>query len=124
MSLLLLLALLMPHTCDAIRPTMMMVLRQGQLSTMPTIRNAPLTKTAYRMAPSDDANGSSDDSTIKGSLINDSDATPEGYLSSDINKIGDNKQLRVLLYISFALLPCLLLVPFFLNREFVPPTDF
>ena len=75
------------------------------------------------MVSTDDA----DDATSKGSFINgssDSDATPEGYLSSDISKIGDSKQLRVLLYIGFALLPCLLLVPFFLNREFVPPTDF
>jgi hypothetical protein len=50
-------------------------------------------------------------------------APPEGYLSSDINSLGEGKQLRVLIYIGLALLPCLLLVPFFLSREFIPPSD-
>lgn len=47
----------------------------------------------------------------------------EGYVSSDIASIGSGKKIRVLLYIALALLPCLLLVPFFLNRDFVPPSD-
>lgn len=48
---------------------------------------------------------------------------PEGYLNSDFSAIGDGKQFRVLLYIGLALIPCLLLVPFFLSRDFVPPVD-
>jgi len=47
----------------------------------------------------------------------------EGYLSPDFSTIGDGKQIRVLLYIGLALIPCLALVPFFLSREFVPPID-
>lgn len=47
----------------------------------------------------------------------------QGYLSSDISKMESGKQVRVLLYISLALLPCLLLIPFFMNRDFVPPID-
>lgn len=49
--------------------------------------------------------------------------TPEGYLSADFNAVGDGKQIRVLVYIALALLPCLALIPFFLSRDFVPPTD-
>lgn len=52
-----------------------------------------------------------------------SEGTPEGYLNADISKIGDGKQLRVLIYIGFALVPVLFLVPFFLSRDFVPPVD-
>lgn len=47
----------------------------------------------------------------------------EGYLNSDLNKIDDSKQTRVFLYIILALAPCLLLVPFLMTRDFVPPTD-
>ena len=47
----------------------------------------------------------------------------QGYLSSDLNSLGDNKQWRVLLYIVLALLPCLFLIPFFMSRDFVPPID-
>jgi len=47
----------------------------------------------------------------------------EGYLSPDFSSIGDGKQIRVLLYIGLALIPCLALIPFFLSREFVPPID-
>ena len=49
-------------------------------------------------------------------------ARPQGYLSSDLNKLEDGKQNRVLAYIGLALVPCLFLVPFFLSRDFVPPT--
>ena len=41
----------------------------------------------------------------------------------DMSQMGqekDAKQLRVLLYIFFALLPCLLLVPFMMQRDFLP----
>ena len=51
------------------------------------------------------------------------DSKPEGYMSSDLTSMEDGKQFRVLAYILIALLPCLLLVPFFLSRDFVPPTD-
>jgi len=47
----------------------------------------------------------------------------QGYVSSDIRNMGSGKQTRVLLYISLALLPCLLLIPFFMNRDFLPPMD-
>lgn len=49
-------------------------------------------------------------------------SSPQGYLSSDMNKMEDGKQNRVLAYIGLALIPCLFLVPFFLSRDFVPPT--
>lgn len=48
---------------------------------------------------------------------------PQGYLSPDFNSVGDGKQIRVLVYIVLALLPCIFLVPFFLSRDFVPPMD-
>jgi hypothetical protein len=48
---------------------------------------------------------------------------PEGYLSSDLTNLEDGKQLRVLIYIVLALLPCLFLIPFMMTRDFVPPTD-
>ena len=51
------------------------------------------------------------------------DASVEGYLSSDINSLKDGKQLRVFLYIFFALVPCLLLIPFIMSRDFTPAID-
>ena len=48
---------------------------------------------------------------------------PQGYLNADFSTIGDGKQLRVLVYIGLALVPVLFLVPFFMSRDFVPPTD-
>jgi len=55
--------------------------------------------------------------------LSNKDDNVEGFLQTDIKKIGDGKQARVLLYVSLALLPCLLLIPFFLSRDFVPPSD-
>ena len=49
--------------------------------------------------------------------------SPDGYLNTDFNSIADGKKTRVLVYIVLALLPCLLLVPFFLSRDFIPPVD-
>jgi len=46
----------------------------------------------------------------------------EGYLNTDFKKVGQEKQSRVLAYIVLALVPCLFLVPFFMSRDFVPPT--
>lgn len=51
----------------------------------------------------------------------------EGYLNMDMNQMSsekDGKQTRVFLYITFALLPCLLLVPFMMQRDFLPATEF
>jgi len=48
---------------------------------------------------------------------------PQGYLNTDLNKMEDGKQARVLAYIGLALVPCLFLVPFFLSRDFVPPVE-
>lgn len=48
---------------------------------------------------------------------------PQGYASSDLDSLGEGKQLRVLAYIGLALIPCLFLVPFFLARDFVPPIE-
>jgi len=53
---------------------------------------------------------------------NDKDGAPQGYLSSDLKSMGEGKQSRVLAYIALALVPCLFLVPFFLSRDFQPPT--
>ncbi len=44
----------------------------------------------------------------------------QGYLEPDMNKLSDDKQSRVLAYIALALAPCLLLIPFFMSRDFVP----
>ena len=48
---------------------------------------------------------------------------PQGYASSDLDALGEGKQLRALAYIGLALVPCLFLVPFFLARDFVPPVE-
>lgn len=53
-----------------------------------------------------------------------SDIAPEGFLSSDFRTVGDGKQIRVIAYIVLSLIPCLFLVPFFLSRDFVPPSEF
>ena len=50
-------------------------------------------------------------------------STPQGYMSSDLSSMEDGKKGRVLAYILIALLPCLGLVPFILNRDFVPPVE-
>ena len=72
----------------------------------------------------DDKNEREKDNTIysiKTSPANsNSNSIPEGYIGTDLNSLGDGKQTRVLVYIILALLPCLLLVPFFLSRDFVP----
>lgn len=47
----------------------------------------------------------------------------EGYLQSDIKNLNDGKQIRVFLYIILALLPCLLLIPFLMARDFTPVMD-
>ena len=44
----------------------------------------------------------------------------EGYLNPDLSKMDDSKLSRVVVYILVALLPTLLLVPFYLSRNFVP----
>jgi hypothetical protein len=56
-------------------------------------------------------------------LIAKPNAKPEGYMSSDLSSNEDGKQGRVLSYILFALVPVLVLVPFFLSRGFDPPVD-
>lgn len=45
----------------------------------------------------------------------------EGYLNPDLNKMDEGKVSRVAAYILIALLPCLLLVPFYMSRSFQPP---
>jgi len=54
---------------------------------------------------------------------NNKNGLTQGYLNTDIKKMGTEKKSRVLAYILLALLPCLFLVPFFMSRDFVPPTD-
>lgn len=56
-------------------------------------------------------------------LVAKPNAKPEGYMSSDLSSNEDGKQGRVLSYILFALVPVLVLVPFFLSRGFDPPVD-
>ena len=48
---------------------------------------------------------------------------PQGYMSSDLSSMEDGKKGRVVAYILIALLPCLGLIPFILNRDFVPPVE-
>ena len=45
----------------------------------------------------------------------------EGYLNPDLSKMDEGKVSRVAAYILIALLPCLLLVPFYMSRSFQPP---
>jgi hypothetical protein len=47
---------------------------------------------------------------------------PDGYLNQDIKNMAGEQKSRVFAYIGLALLPCLFLVPFFLSRDFTPPT--
>ena len=51
----------------------------------------------------------------------------EGFLNNDLLSMESGKQVRVTLYIVLAILPCLLLIPFMMDRSFVPadidPTD-
>lgn len=47
---------------------------------------------------------------------------PDGYLNQDIKSMAGEQKSRVLAYIGLALVPCLFLVPFFLSRDFTPPT--
>jgi hypothetical protein len=56
-------------------------------------------------------------------LVAKPNAKPEGYMSSDLSTNEDGKQGRVASYILFALVPVLVLVPFFLSRGFDPPVD-
>jgi hypothetical protein len=47
---------------------------------------------------------------------------PDGYLNADMKNMAEGQKSRVLAYIGLALVPCLFLVPFFLSRDFTPPT--
>ena len=44
----------------------------------------------------------------------------EGFLNNDLLSMESGKQVRVTLYILFAILPCLLLIPFMMDRSFIP----
>ena len=44
----------------------------------------------------------------------------QGYLNPDLTKMDESKMSRVVVYILVALLPTLLLIPFYLSRNFVP----
>jgi hypothetical protein len=44
----------------------------------------------------------------------------QGYFNTDLNTMDDTKMSRVVAYIFIALLPCLLLVPFYMSRNFTP----
>lgn len=66
----------------------------------------------------------SEDNTVYKFDASAAEQSPEGYLNPDFNTVGDGKQLRVLIYIALALLPCLFLIPFFLSRDFVPASGF
>ena len=48
----------------------------------------------------------------------------DGYMESDFKKMNKDQKNKVLAYIGLALLPCLALIPFVLQRDFRPPTDF
>jgi hypothetical protein len=53
-------------------------------------------------------------------MVADPSSPIQGYLNTDLNKMDDTKLGRVVAYILIALLPCLLLVPFYMSRNFVP----
>jgi hypothetical protein len=76
-------------------------------------------KKKIKISNNDDNNNSNNDNN---NSIN-GNGKIEGYLGSDLSKLDNDKQSRVLLYIGIALLPCLFLIPFVMSRDFVPPTD-
>jgi hypothetical protein len=47
----------------------------------------------------------------------------EGFLNNDLLTMESGKQVRVTLYIVLAILPCLLLIPFMMDRSFIPDID-
>ena len=67
--------------------------------------------------------GADEEFTIKPVEGGDLSGIPQGYMPSDLSTLDDGKQFRVLAYIALSLIPCLLLIPFFLSRDFVPPID-
>ena len=94
---------------------------------LPRVTRASLVRLQYLAVFSQPpgASGNEDElqAKIPAKFITASDASaPQGYLNSDMSKMGDGKQSRVAAYIALALVPCLFLVPFFLSRDFVPPT--
>ena len=44
----------------------------------------------------------------------------EGFINNDLLSMESGKQVRVTLYILLAILPCLLLIPFMMDRSFIP----
>lgn len=83
-------------------------------------------KPARRLLPAlhstPDPSSAEEDTPAKFITAAEDSGAPQGYLSSDMRSLGEGKQSRVLAYIALALVPCLFLVPFFLSRDFSPPT--
>ena len=116
--LLLLSLLLLMKSMDAYMMTnsMTSMIQYMQLKSIKINNNM---KKKIKISSNDDNNNSNNDNN---NSINDNGKI-EGYLGSDLSKLDNDKQSRVLLYIGIALLPCLFLIPFVMSRDFVPPTD-
>lgn len=48
----------------------------------------------------------------------------DGYMESDFKKMNKEQKNKVLVYIGLALVPCLALIPFAMQRDFSPLTQF
>ena len=120
MLLLLLLSLLLMKSMDAYMMTnsMTSMIQYMQLKSI-KINNNNMKK-KIKISNNDDNNSNNDNNN---SNSNNDNSKIEGYLGSDLSKLDNDKQSRVLLYIGIALLPCLFLIPFVMSRDFVPPTD-
>ena len=118
MLLLLLSLLLIMKSMDAYMMTnsMTSMIQYMQLKSIKINNNM---KKKIKISNNDDNNNSNNDNN---NSIN-GNGKIEGYLGSDLSKLDNDKQSRVLLYIGIALLPCLFLIPFVMSRDFVPPTD-
>ena len=118
MLLLLLSLLLIMKSMDAYMMTnsMTSMIQYMQLKSIKINNNM---KKKIKISSNDDNNNSNNDNN---NSIN-GNGKIEGYLGSDLSKLDNDKQSRVLLYIGIALLPCLFLIPFVMSRDFVPPTD-
>ena len=81
-------------------------------------------KSTHVRSSSDESETSQDTQIDQNSdLVAKQGSIPQGYMSSSLSTMEDSKKGRVIAYIVIALLPCLGLIPFVMNRDFTPPVE-
>ena len=81
-------------------------------------------KSTHVRSSSDESETSHDSQIDQNSdLVAKQGSIPQGYMSSSLSTMEDSKKGRVIAYIVIALLPCLGLIPFVMNRDFTPPVE-